>query len=172
MGVEGGMAEAYADDLTLIFKWNLNTLRKILDTIKEYGELTGLVINVDKTQLMLVGKERVDVGLMDTHIFGVELVDEIKVLGIKIDNKVERLHENLELAISKMENVSRYWSQFNISLPARVMVAKTYILSQAIYYLNILELSDDIRDRMNRIIISFISKGQREIARENIILRI
>jgi hypothetical protein len=52
------------------------------------------------------------------------------------------------------------------------MVAKTYILSQAIYYLNILELSDDIRDRMNRIIISFISKGQREIARENIILRI
>jgi hypothetical protein len=79
---------------------------------------------------MLVGKERIEVGLMDTHIFGVELVDEIKVLGIKIDNKVERLQENLELAITKMENMSRYWSQFNISLPARVMVAKTYILSQ------------------------------------------
>jgi hypothetical protein len=46
------------------------------------------------------------------------------------------------------------------------MVAKTYILSQAIYFMNILELNDDIRERMNNTIIGFICRGQREIARE------
>jgi hypothetical protein len=54
-GVEGGLAEAYADDLTIIFKWEEGTLGEILNILRSFGELTGLIINVDKTQLMVVG---------------------------------------------------------------------------------------------------------------------
>jgi hypothetical protein len=35
-------------------------LRCIIDIIGEFGELTGLTINVKKTRLMLVGREQED----------------------------------------------------------------------------------------------------------------
>jgi hypothetical protein len=64
-----GIIEAYADDLTVMFKWNRNYLSLILDCIVDFGELTGLTVNVNKTQLMLVGKNVNDEGLGHTGGF-------------------------------------------------------------------------------------------------------
>jgi hypothetical protein len=96
---------------------------------------------------MLVGREQEDDRFQEgREIFGIKIVGKVTVLGVTIDRKAQELDKNWDNVKNKMENLARYWGQFNISLLARIMVAKTYIVSQAIYLMGVLKLSAE-RDR-------------------------
>ena len=66
-------------------------------------------------------------------IEGIKIVDSIEVLGVKIDRKLQKLDENWEKTLRKMVNQSNYWKLFRLSISGRVMIAKTYLISQATY---------------------------------------
>ncbi len=51
------LIEAFADDLTAIFKWSLNALGRIINILNKFGNLSGLTINKSKTSIMICGKE-------------------------------------------------------------------------------------------------------------------
>ena len=53
--LESMLSEAYADDLTIMFKWGRAGLKRILTILKEFEGVSGLKINVNKTQLMITG---------------------------------------------------------------------------------------------------------------------
>jgi hypothetical protein len=161
-----GIIEAYADDLTVMFKWSRYNLSLILDCIVDFGELTGLTVNVNKTQLMLVGKNANDEGLgVGDSVGGIKIVEKVTILGITIDRTLSEMDYNWIKVKTKMGNIARYWGQFNISLPARIMVAKTYIISQAIYLMGLLKLKEEIAEDLNRIVIDFVVKNSQALAR-------
>ena len=56
------LAEAYADDLTILFKWDRIGLNCILKIIRDFAKVSGLEINEKKTQLMVTGGEDAQVG--------------------------------------------------------------------------------------------------------------
>ena len=164
--LEDGLIEAYADDLTVIFKWTSENLRCIVDIIEEFGGLTGLTINVKKTQLMIAGKDQEEEIYQEgREVFGIKIVGKVTVLGVVIDRKLQDLDTNWEGVRKKMGNLARYWGQFNISLPARIMVAKTYIVSQAIYLLGVLKLSAERAEEFNKIVMDFVIKNGQPLAR-------
>jgi hypothetical protein len=141
-------------------------LRYILDVIGEFGELTGLTINVKKTQLMILGKEQEEERFQEgMEIFGIKIVGKVTVLGVTVDRKAQELETNWDSVRNKMGNLARYWGQFNISLPARIMVAKTYIVSQAIYLLGVLKLPAERANEFNKIVMDFIVKNGQPLAR-------
>ena len=129
------LSEAYADDLTVLFKWDRIGLNCLLKILRDFSRVSGLEINEKKTQLMITGGEDAQVG---SKIGDITIVESISVLGIKIDRKLEKLDENWEKVIGKMENYSRYWNMFKLSISGRVMVARTYIISQATYLMGII----------------------------------
>jgi hypothetical protein len=51
------LLEAFADDLTVLFKWSLNALGRIIIILNEFGAMSGLNINKSKTNLMISGTE-------------------------------------------------------------------------------------------------------------------
>jgi DNA-directed RNA polymerase subunit N (RpoN/RPB10) len=63
-----------------------------------------------------------------------------------------------------MINISRYWTQFGLSIAGRIMIAKTYLVSQAVYLMGILEMTRDIGTRLNNIVISYVKGRGRAIA--------
>ena len=121
-----------------------------------------------KTQLMVTGGEGAQVG---SKIGEITIVESISVLGIKIDRKLEKLDENWEKVIGKMENYSRYWKMFKLSISGRVMVARTYIISQATYLMGIIPLSTNKAEEMNRIIIDYVNGGERILARDKMFIQ-
>jgi hypothetical protein len=155
-------AEAYADDLTLIFKMSNNSVRIILDVLSNYFRATGLEVNTNKTQLMVVGTNQWATG---ENVHGIAVVDSVKLLGITIDRKLEKLEKNWERVISTMRQLCRYWGNFNLSITGRVLVAKTYILSQSVYLMGVLPLPVPSEDIMNNILIDFVSGTDRPIER-------
>jgi hypothetical protein len=74
------------------------------------------------------------------NVMGIKIVDKVNILGITIDRMLSDMDSNWDKVKVKMGNIARYWGQFNISLPARIMVVKTYIISQAIYPMGLLKL--------------------------------
>ena len=134
--LESMLSEAYADDLTIMFKWGRAGLKRILTILKEFEGVSGLKINVNKTQLMITGGDGEIIGGL---IEGITVVNEINVLGVQIDRRLVNLDVNWEKTILKMINQANYWKLFRLSISGRVMIAKTYMISQATYLMGTLE---------------------------------
>ncbi len=162
LNIEAMTAEAYADDLTIIFKMSERGVECIIKMLDDFATITGLEINKEKTQLMVTGSDEWMVG---QRICGIITVGEITLLGIKIDRKLLKLDDNWASVINKMRRLSGYWSNFGLSISGRVMVAKTYLISQAIYVMGILPLKTQTGITMNEIIVDFVSGRDRPIER-------
>ena len=83
-----------------------------------------------------------------------------------IENYIMNLDTNWEKTILKMINQSNYWKLFRLSISGRVMIAKTYMISQATYLMGSLPIGDGIINRMNEVIVDFVNGRERKIARE------
>jgi hypothetical protein len=167
MNLESITAEAYADDLTAIFKMSNGTVELILRILNNFTMVSGLEVNTDKTQLMIVGTENWPVG---NQIGGITIVDKVKVLGVGIDRRLGQLDNNWHEAAIRMRRLSGYWCNFGMSITGRVMVAKTYLVSQVVYLMGVLPMSKEIGDIMNDILITFISGRNRPIERRRQLL--
>jgi hypothetical protein len=64
---------------------------------------------------------------------GFKLVNITSVLGCDISKNVENLPYNFDKIIGKVANIKRFWERFNLSLPGRLAVAKSLMLSQVSY---------------------------------------
>jgi hypothetical protein len=160
--LEPSTGEAYADDLTIIFKMGEDEVRQILKMLKDFEMVSGLEINIGKTQLMVAGCDKWRAGM---KVMGIEIVDKVTILGVTIDRKLEALDTNWDKAIVKMRRLAGYWSLFGLSITGRVMVAKTYILSQCIYLMGSLPMSREIGDRINEVLVNYVKGRDRLIER-------
>jgi hypothetical protein len=165
--LEPSTGEAYADDLTIIFKMGEDGVRQILKLLKDFEKVSGLEINIGKTQLMVAGCDEWRVGM---RVMEIEIVDKVTILGVTIDRKLEELDANWDKAIVKMRRLAGYWSLFGLSITGRVMVAKTYIMSQCIYLMGSLPLSRTIGDRINEVLVNFVKGRDRLIERRRQLL--
>jgi hypothetical protein len=154
--IEKLTAEAYADDLTLIFKMSEEAVNVILGVMDDFKQLSGLSMNTGKTQLMICGTDEWEIG---ASINGITVVNYINVLGIRIDRKLEELDANWDAAILKMRRFCGFWNSFGLSISGRVMAVKTYIMSQAIYFMGVIPLPDQKGVEMNDIITEYVRGG-------------
>ena len=163
-GMRGeGTAEGFADDLTLLFKFLGGTMEGIVAMMDEFKGVSGLELNKNKTQLMIVGSDRVPLG---TKIIDIEVVDHVKILGIKIDRKLSNLDTNWDVAVGKIERLIRFWKLQRLSISGRILVAKTYLMSQATFLMGSLELSKQMGDRINGLLANYVKGNDRIIAKE------
>jgi hypothetical protein len=159
LDIEKLTAEAYADDSTLIFKMSERAIEVVLAVLNEFKLVSGLSVNTNKTQLMVCGIDAWEIG---DKIHGIEVVDSIRVLGIYIDRKLTNLDRNWDEAVIKMRRYCFFWGNFGLSISGRLMAAKTYILSQAIYLMGVLPLTDETGVEINEIIANYV-KGRGRI---------
>ena len=63
--------------------------------------------------------------------------------------------DNFDITIKKMKNVANFWTKFKLSLPGRIAVANTYLISQINHIGCFLTPSDFQLSEMKKIIDSF-----------------
>jgi hypothetical protein len=122
--------------LQLLFKWSINALGRILTILNEFGTYSGLMINTSKTSLMISGEEWEG----GESVLGIKITQNCKLLGVKIDNKVSELDRNWTECLRKIWGLIHYWSKLRLSITGRVMVAKTFLVSQATFFMGIIPL--------------------------------
>ena len=78
-------AAAMADDATIIVKMCVRTLRKVKTVLDNFGILSGLCCNIEKTVLVPVGKtEAISQDILD---LGFEIKNKALILGLEVSNE-------------------------------------------------------------------------------------
>jgi len=162
-GMQGeGNTEGFADDISILFAMSAESVGLIKEILAQFALCSGLSINIKKTQLMVCGTENFAIG---SKVCDILVVDKVKILGITIDRKLENLEQNWEEKIAKMERLSNFWKLQKLLLPGRILVAKTFLLSQVVFLLETLPLKFDTGEKINKIMAYFVKGNDRIIAK-------
>jgi hypothetical protein len=157
---------AYADDATLLVKLDYKSLLRIKEVLEEFGLISGLVCNVEKTMLVVIGDNEVIDNRIET--LGFVISKKVTILGLEINNNgfaVESLHKITE----KISNQIGIWRRFNLSLPGRINIAKTMMYSQINYLGSFLPIPRQLLVDWDKLITDFV-KGKLNIARSRLFL--
>jgi len=122
---------AFADDGNVLTSMDYASLNRIKVILEDFGKLSGLECNVEKTVLMPFGNtDRVPEDIIG---LGFEVRNNITVLGLEIEGDSGKFDNTWKNITQKVRGQISHWSWFNLSLPGRINVAKTMMYSQINY---------------------------------------
>ena len=162
---ETNKLDVFADDSTACTLTEFGSLSKVKQILSEFGILSGLCCNFEKTCVMTVG-DRVNLSPEILEL-GFTFVEKIKILGIEIDFNLSNLTSVHEKTLSQIRAIYNFWHRFRLSLPGRLNVAKTLMFSQISYLGCFIMPTDAQVSEIQNIIDKFVT-GTLRVARDRI----
>jgi hypothetical protein len=166
---ETDKTDGFADDCTVITRLEYSSLEVLKNTLVNFGNISGLRCNMEKTSIMLIGP-RVPVS-EQIQSLGFKIVDRISMLGVVITNNFNDIYNNFEKTIEKMRNTASYWERFNLSLSGRIRIGKSLLLSLVNYVGCFLMPKKPQLDAMQNILNEF-SVGKTVVAKNRLYNRV
>ena len=156
----------YADDTTITVR-TLDSILEAINIIFEFGSLSGLTLNKDKCEGILLG------GLKNTikDCHGINFTNKpVKCLGIYIGHDHIKCNElNWLPKLKKLESSIETWKSRNLTIFGKVLIIKSLFISQLVYNMTILEVDDNIIKSLNTLLYNFLWKGTDRIKRNTMI---
>jgi hypothetical protein len=129
-----------ADDATVLTTMDVNSLSRIKAILEDFGSISGLECNVEKTILMQVGSNLpVEPEIVQ---LGFDIRDEITLLGLIIQKDSGVWEKNFSKISNAIKKEINFWIRFNLSLPGRIAISKSMLYSQLNYLGCFLPLTD------------------------------
>ena len=150
---------AYADDVNGTLKDSAVGLQSVFNEYERLTRRSGLQLNADKTEVMRLGTA----DQMSYHIlymntqYVIETKNKIKINGVVLQREESALaDENVQLALAKMDKFFRVWSRRNLSTLGRILIVKTFGISQLIFLMQSIELKSNHYKTVNALIYKYI----------------
>jgi hypothetical protein len=124
--------ESLADDNTVLSIIDRDSLLAIKKALEDFAIISGLHCNFDKTKIMPIN----DISVQEREWIeeaGFTVSNSITLLGAEITPHTVNLADNFEKIYDKILKLISFWSQFRLSLPGRITIAKTFLVSQINY---------------------------------------
>jgi hypothetical protein len=161
--------EAFADDGTILARAEEQALAEIKNILNQFASVSGLKCNMEKSTIMLMGfNENLPVPEWILNS-GFKIVNITSVLGCDISKNAADLPNNFDKIIGKIAKIKRFWERFNLSLPGRLAVAKSLMLSQISYLACVIDPNADQISVIKKSIYDFV-QGRLIVARDKITL--
>jgi hypothetical protein len=157
----------YADDTTAIMK-DEESASRLFRTMKSFEKLSGLKINMEKTEGMWLGPLKHS----NKKILGIKWKQCLKLLGIHITyNEEERNNLNYQSKIPIIQNIFDQWKQRNLTIYGKILLIKTFALSQIIYTASVIPVPDKILLEIEKMIYGFLWKGKQHKVKKAVIIQ-
>ncbi len=159
-GVERSFkAAAYADDISVVCK---NSTACIQQVFKEYERLTnlsGLELNADKTEILSLhsNEEKLFSFEYNQERYHIRSVRRIKICGLfYCTDEKEEYELNVIEKHNKLKSKIRAWSHRNWTLEGKILIVKTFGLSQLIYNMQSYNFKEAELTNIERTIFGFL----------------
>ncbi len=159
-----------ADDATVLTTMEVGSLTRVKHILEEFGDISGLECNVEKTILMQIGSDLpIEQEIKD---LGFDVKSEITLLGLTIENDTGTFGKSFGKITTCIQKEINFWNRFYLSLPGRIAVAKAMLYSQLNYLGNFLPLENNYIQQWSDLIENFvvgplnIAKNRRCLPRE------
>ena len=135
--------EGFADDITLSIENTVESLTGVTNVIENFGKLSGLRINKDKTQAMIFGHNSENTKTT-VETMGFEWVKEIKILGVTITCDLRSMEiQNFDKKYEAMEKILKHWSYRTLNLEGRITITKSLALPKLTHLATVLPELDN-----------------------------
>ncbi len=153
----------FADDTTLFLKY-LHEIIKAVNCIKEFSEVSGLRMNMDKSVLFPLKKCSL------THFHNIPIKNQVTYLGVVIC-KDEYLRNDLNFSpiISKTNKRFNMWLQRDLSIQGQVLLSKAEGISRSVYTSLSLDIPPKVTKQLDKMLIDFIWKNKPHYLRKEIL---
>ena len=145
----------YADDITL-FLADEHDLTNALIIFRAFERVSGLSMNIFKCEAMWLGRSR---NRRETfHNFNWK--NRIKILGIYFssDKPASGIEENYTNRIAAIKRFIAVWEKRDLSIMGKVLITKTFLISQLVYYMQSFLIPEHTLTQVNRLLYRFIWK--------------
>jgi hypothetical protein len=151
---------SYADDITVICE-NIEGINNVIAIYERFSKISGVKLNIPKTEIMIIGRQtqhnqhfRI---MYNQQPLVITSQNSVKICGITFSNDKNIAYtENIANKILKMERQLNLWRQRNISLEGKILLVKTFGLSQLIYSLQATYIKDEDIKKIENIVYKFI----------------
>jgi exonuclease III len=160
---------SYADDITCVVG-SVESIQMVINTYEIFSTFSGIHLNVGKTELLVMGKTSNEDIKLDIAYKGKNftLIDqnEVCICGITFSNdKKIAYKKNIEEKITKLERQLNIWRQRNLTLEGKILIVKTFGLSQIVYALQSTEIEDTEIKQIEHLVFGFIWNSKSNSAR-------
>jgi len=150
----------FADDITCLTS-NINSLQEIIDEYEEFLSYSGVKLNIAKTEILIIGKkgnQRVNFNLHQKgKIITITDQEIVKICGISFSNDAGLAYEqNIKARIDKLQRQLNIWKQRNLTLEGKILIVKTFGLSQLTYALQSTYIKKEDLKAVDMMITKFI----------------
>ena len=157
----------YADDTSGILK-NINSAKRFLQLVKEFGQYSGLILNEEKTEGMWLGSNRFN----NTKPLGILWQDRpLRVLGVHFSYDQEACDKlNFIEKIDKAKRIINMWLGRNLTLYGRAQIIKTFVTSQFLYASSVIHTPVEVIKDINKVIFNFIWRTKTERLKRTVLI--
>ena len=166
-------AGCYADDVDVMCGADQASIQGIFKQYEKLTKKSGLELNADKTEIIALHTNRTlnyDVQYNGQNV-KISTLKEMKICGIWYCTSKEREYElNISEKIKKLEHKIKLWKPRNLTFEGKILIVKTFGLSQLIYNLQVHRINEESLKQIERIIFGFVwqssqSKNEKGIDR-------
>ena len=165
LGSELPKSYAYADDVNAVIANNHESLQQLFSEYERLTRLSGLELNANKTELLpiissnlMIDKSRLyyRVNYCGSN-FVLKANERTKINGILLQqDETAMKDENVAEICHKMTKHLKTWTARQLSILGKILIVKTYGISQVIYLMQSMCLSDAHVKQINAILYKFI----------------
>ena len=127
-----------------------------MEIFEAFASISGLQTSLSKTEAMWLGQN----AHKKETFYNIAWVRQTKILGIHFrnDKSASELEGNWLTTVSNMVRIIKQWSRRNLSIYEKILIAKTYIISQIIYTMQSVGLPERVLNSINHTLYTFIWK--------------
>jgi hypothetical protein len=155
---------AFADDVGAICKGDPASVQRVFTQYERLSKKSGLVLNAEKTEILLLHTNQTRIFRIRYmgKVMDIKPIKEVKICGVWYCNNLDREY-NLNIAekISKMGSILKSWKNRNLTYEGKILITKTFGLSQLIYILQCYEINAESIKKMEQLIFGFLWLGSR-----------
>jgi len=153
----------FADDTALFLK-DKNEIIKAVKCIKEFSDVSGLGMNMNKSVLFPLKECSL------TNLCNIPIENQVTYLGVVIC-KNENLHNDLNFnpIINKTSKKLNAWLQRDLSILGRVLLSKAEGISRSVYVSLSLNITSKVTKQLDKMLFDFIWKNKSHYLRKEIL---
>ena len=152
----------FADDMDLYLPYNQVIFNNVLQVLQDIEANTGLTVSYDKTRIYCIGS----LANSDAKLYFQQKLcwtnEPINTLGMEISNDVDKIMQNFQTIINKIETVANIWYYCQITLSGKIVLINALMGSQLVYEMQVLhEIPPAILAKVDQVIVKFLWKDKK-----------
>ena len=147
---------AFADDMTSFVR-DIPSYRAVFDTLNLFRAYSGLKVNQDKTETLLIGN--MDISRLELGVNEISKI--IKILGIPLTKNYSLFYKlNFESIEKSLTGLLKCWDWRGLTLLGEIQVIKLFAIPKILNEVTLISNSKEFLKKINTLLYSFVWKGK------------